>query len=97
MKILLVNGPNLKLLVRASDHLWFGTQQIVANVCDYAASKGGDHRTGGGQAVSSSDRRRTWRVRRHINPAAYTHTSVGLRDAISACGLPTVEVHLSSA
>ena len=31
-----------------------------------------------------------------INPAAYTHTSVAIRDAISGCGLPCVEVHLSN-
>lgn len=31
-----------------------------------------------------------------INPAAYTHTSVAIRDAISASGIPTVEVHLSN-
>jgi 3-dehydroquinate dehydratase-2 len=31
-----------------------------------------------------------------INPAAYTHTSVAIRDAISAAGIPTVEVHLSN-
>ena len=31
-----------------------------------------------------------------INPAAYTHTSVGIRDAIAAVSLPTVEVHISN-
>lgn len=31
-----------------------------------------------------------------INPAAYTHTSVAIRDAISASGIPTIEVHLSN-
>ncbi len=31
-----------------------------------------------------------------INPAAYTHTSVAIRDAIAACGIPAIEVHLSN-
>ncbi len=30
-----------------------------------------------------------------LNPAGYTHTSVAIRDAVLACGVPTVEVHLS--
>ena len=31
-----------------------------------------------------------------INPAAYTHTSLALRDAVSAVGIPTIEIHLSN-
>lgn len=31
-----------------------------------------------------------------INPAAYTHTSVAIRDAIAACGTPAIEIHLSN-
>ena len=31
-----------------------------------------------------------------INPAAYTHTSLAMRDAISAVGIPTVEIHISN-
>ncbi|MBM4260775.1 MAG: type II 3-dehydroquinate dehydratase [Deltaproteobacteria bacterium] len=31
-----------------------------------------------------------------INPAAYTHTSLAMKDAIFACGLPTVEIHISN-
>ena len=31
-----------------------------------------------------------------INPAAYTHTSIAIRDALLACGVPTVEVHLTN-
>lgn len=38
----------------------------------------------------------TWADGLLINPAAYTHTSVAIRDAIAAAGIPTVEVHISN-
>jgi 3-dehydroquinate dehydratase-2 len=102
MKILLVNGPNLKLLGTREPSI-YGTEtldQIVEKTTQYAASKNvqvdafqsdieGDivHAIGGARGVYAGI---------IINPAAYTHTSVAIRDAIAACGLPVVEVHLSN-
>jgi 3-dehydroquinate dehydratase-2 len=102
MKILLVNGPNLKLLGTREPTI-YGSEtldQIVKNVCDYAASKGveitafqSDSEADLISVIGAAHGEYDGMI---INPAAYTHTSVGLRDAISACGLPTVEVHLSN-
>jgi len=102
MKILLVNGPNLKLLGTREPAIYGSEtlEQIVKNVCEYAVAKGvqvtafqSDSEAELVQAIGGARAQYDGII---INPAAYTHTSVALRDAISACGVPTVEVHLSN-
>jgi 3-dehydroquinate dehydratase II len=102
MKILLVNGPNLKLLGTREPAIYGSEtlEQIVKDVCAYAATKNvqvtafqSDSEAELVQAIGNTRQQYDGII---INPAAYTHTSVALRDAISACGVPTVEVHLSN-
>jgi len=102
MKILVVNGPNLKRLGTREPAIYgFDTlPEIMRKMSAYAAEKGvvvetfqsdveGELVAVLGKAFASYDGI-------IINPAAYTHTSVAVRDAISACGLPAIEVHLSN-
>jgi 3-dehydroquinate dehydratase II len=102
MKILVVNGANLGLLGKREPAIYGceTLEHICAKTRDYAQSKGvqvkffqsdieGELVAIIGDAVGVYDGI-------VINPAAYTHSSVALRDAIAACGLPTVEVHLSN-
>jgi 3-dehydroquinate dehydratase-2 len=49
-----------------------------------------------GALIDAIQQAHSWADGILINPAAYTHTSVALRDAIAAVGLPAVEVHLSN-
>jgi 3-dehydroquinate dehydratase-2 len=49
-----------------------------------------------GALVDALHKAREWADGIVMNPAAYTHTSVALRDAVAAVGLPAVEVHLSN-
>ena len=102
MKILLVNGPNLKLLGTREPSI-YGTEtldQIVGQTAKYAASKGVQvdafQSDIEGEIVQAIGAARGVYAGIIINPAAYTHTSVAIRDAISASGLPVVEVHLSN-
>ncbi len=102
MKILLVNGPNLKLLGTREPTIYGSEtlEQIVKKVCDTALTKGVQitafQSDDEAALISAIGAARGVYEGIIINPAAYTHTSVGLRDAISACGVPTVEVHLSN-
>ena len=101
-KVLLLNGPNLNMLgVREPGHYGQKTlDQIVADLTSLAAQLNLqlDH------LQSNAEYALIERIHQAmgnvdyiiINPAAFTHTSVALRDAILAVGIPFIEVHLSN-
>jgi len=102
MEILILNGPNLKLLGTREPSI-YGTQtldQIMAAAIDHGAGRGARvtafQSDVEGELVGAIGAARGRYDGLVINPAAYTHTSVALRDALAGCGLPVVEVHLSN-
>ena len=102
MKILLVNGPNLKLLGTREPSIYGREtlEDIVRRAVAYAAREGvaveAFQSDVEGELVAALGAARGAFDGIVINPAAYTHTSVALRDALAACGVPAVEVHLSN-
>ena len=101
-KILLLNGPNLSLLGKRETEIYGTTtlQDIVDAVKEAAAKKGVDvvdiqSEEEGGLVKAICDARE-WADGIIINPAAYTHTSVAIHDAIKGSGLKAIEVHISN-
>ena len=102
MKILCVNGPNLNLLgTREPDK--YGTvtlAQLEKNVKSKAQELGVEvdfyQNNIEGEIVNAIQAAKGVYDGIIINPAAYTHTSVAIRDAISAVMIPSVEIHLSN-
>ncbi len=101
-KILVIHGPNLNLLgEREVDVYGKVTIDEINTLLKKIASDEGveieimqsDHE---GEIVEAIGKAKSDVRALLINPAAYTHTSVAIRDAISATKLPTVEVHLSN-
>lgn len=103
MNILLLNGPNLQLLGTREPEIYGKTRlsDIVNEVielgknlnCEVTAYQSNIE----GELVSLiGSARQNGFDGIILNAAAYTHTSIALRDAISAVALPTVEVHLSN-
>lgn len=100
--LLILHGPNLNLLGRREPHL-YGTDSLEAineAIRETANEEGmeveilqSNHE---GELVETIHRYSSWADVLVINPAAYGHTSLALRDAISGSGLPTIEVHLSN-
>ncbi len=102
-KLLVIHGPNLNLLgSREPDH--YGTEslaEIDRRLVELAAKAGHELRSVQSNAehelVSAVQAAREDGVAFIIiNPAAFTHTSVALRDALAAVEIPFIEVHLSN-
>lgn len=101
MKILVINGPNLNLLGMREPDI-YGKQDYRC-LCKYVWDSA--HELGFELEIfqSNSEGEIVTKIQRAygefdgivINPAAYTHTSVAILDALKAVSIPTVEVHLS--
>jgi 3-dehydroquinate dehydratase-2 len=102
MNILFLNGPNLNLLGQRQPEIYGRTTlaDIEAKLRETAAKAGVslDFRQSNheGELVTWIQEARGKFSVIVINAAAYTHTSVALRDAITAVGLPAIEIHLSN-
>ena len=103
MSILVLHGPNLNLLGTREPQVYGATTlaEINADLKKLAADRGMvlDHFQSNheGALIDRVHAARTDGTRFIIiNPAAYTHTSVSLRDALAGIALPFVEVHLSN-
>ena len=102
MNVLVIHGPNLNLLGSREPEV-YGTQtldDVNAMLEREAASLGLALRilqsNAEGSLVDAIHGARGWADAIVINPGAYTHTSVAIRDAISGVGIPTIETHLSN-
>ena len=101
-KILVVHGPNLNMLGKREPEV-YGTESLDAinNSIKLEADKLGldlecFQSNSEGEIVDSIQRALGDISLIIINPAAYTHTSVAIRDALLAVNLPVIEVHLSN-
>jgi 3-dehydroquinate dehydratase-2 len=102
MKILFLNGPNLNLLGQREPAVYGRTTlaEVEARVRKRAGELGAeiDFRQSNveGELINWIQGAKGAINVIVLNAAAYTHTSVALRDAISAVGVPTIEIHLSN-
>ena len=101
MKLLIINGPNLNLLGLREPAI-YGRQdyaqlcQFVLDACQEAGVEGEVFQSNHEGAIVDRIQEAYGRFDGIvINPAAYTHTSVAILDALKAVALPAVEVHLS--
>ena len=102
MKILVINGANMNMLGRREPDI-YGKEDyaaLCARIYEHAQSRGvavecfqSNHEGAIIDAIQEADTAFDGIV---INPAAYTHTSVAILDALKAVAIPAVEVHISA-
>jgi len=101
-KILVLNGPNLNLLGTRQPEIYgkLTLGQIEKKVRALAADLGVEidfrQSNSEGELVTWIQQSAGEFAAMVINPAAYTHTSLAMRDAVSAVGVPTIEIHISN-
>lgn len=100
--ILVLHGPNLNLLGERETAIYgdMKLDDLNKKLVDNGASYGFDVRTAQsnseGGLIEALHEARSWAKGVIFNPGGYSHTSVALRDAVAAIGIPVVEVHMSN-
>ena len=101
-KVLIIHGPNLNLLGQREPDVYGPVSMADINTKLEEKARALDmelkivQSNHEGEIVTAIQQAMTWADCIIINPAAYTHTSVAIRDAISSINIPTIEVHLSN-
>jgi 3-dehydroquinate dehydratase-2 len=102
MKILVLHGPNLNLLGAREPEIYGSMTlgDINTKLIELGKEIGAELKCSQsnqeGDLINMLHDAQRWADGVVFNPGGYTHTSVALRDAISAIGLPVIEVHLSN-
>ncbi len=102
MRILVLHGPNLNLLGEREPEVYgsMTLEEIDWRIGEHAEAAGIEVRTRQtnleGELVEAIQEARTWADGIVVNPGGYSHTSVAIRDAVVAVGIPVIEVHLSN-
>ena len=102
MKILVIHGPNLNILGKREKDIYgnISLDSINKKLKAMARKEGAEvealQSNYEGKLVETIQKAAGKYNALIINPAAFTHTSVAIRDAVIATGIPTIEVHLSN-